>query len=182
MKIEINYDFINAIKNINEPYNIYKIVRNNKKNWLFFPIPELFILDSLGNKNIKTIFTTLGMQMGVIILGEYIIGKTTKKDKYHEKSSNNIKLLSQEFNKYNINTNYNLIKNSELYDKKYNIILNNKKIPKILESKYILVPTYDNNNCIKNRSIKQEHILGEEEYILSSDIPEKEKQLVLVKN
>lgn len=179
MKIEINYDFINAIKNINEPYNIYKIVRNNKKNWLFFPIPELLLIDILSYKNMEQILTALTIEMGVLSVGEYFIGKTINKDKYYEKSSKNIRLLSNELNYNNFNTNYNLLLNSELYHKEYNISLNKYKLPLLLESKFILVPTYDRNDNIKKRSIKQDHIIGDNKYILTSDIPVKEKKLVL---
>ena len=182
MRITIYYDLINTIKNVNEDYNVLKIVRNNKKNWLLFPIPEFLIIDIINYKNTDQILTALTLEMGALTLGEYFIGKSIKKDKYYDKSSRNLRLLTQELNSYNLNTNYELLKESKLYDKTYNIKLNEKKLPKILESKYILVPTYDKNNYLKNRSIKQEHILGHDEYILSLDIPEKQKQLVLVKS
>ena len=46
-----------------------------------------------------------------------------------------------------------------------------------MESKYILVPTYDFNNNIKNTSILQEHIVGTDKYVLSIGSPKKELKL-----
>ena len=46
-----------------------------------------------------------------------------------------------------------------------------------MEEKYILVPTNDFNNNIKNVSIKQEHIIGSTDYVLSIGSPKKELKL-----
>ena len=92
-------------------------------------------------------------------------------DDYAKTATENLKELASSLNSLYLNTNYELLLESQLSCKEYNIILNEKMIPQILESKYILVPTYNYNNEIKNVSILQEHVVGSDIYELSLQSP-----------
>ena len=76
-----------------------------------------------------------------------------------------------------------MIKESRLEGKKYEIRLNDKKLPQIIESKFILVPSYNNNGEVKDTSLLQEHALFTKQYVLSKSRGlEKKKQVLAYSN
>lgn len=173
MKLTINYDLINAILNVNEPFNGFKLIRNNKKEWLTIELPLFTIIDIAIQRNIIIILSTLIIQFGLVFAVEYFVKKYLNVDMYKEKSIKDLKKLVLKLEKIYIKTDYDLLLNSELYEKKYKINVNKNSF-NLMEHKYILVPTYDFNNNIKKTSILQEHIIGTDEYVLSVGSPEKE--------
>ena len=178
MKLRINYDFFNAIKDVNEGFTPMKIVRNNKKGIAFISIPIWFSLDYALYRNLSTVFKIMLLQFFGYYMGtEYIIRIALKKDIYKEKSEQRLKTLVSLLKDHNINTDYNLLLQSELDTRKYKIHLNEAKIPELIEHKYVLVPTYNFNGMVKDVSIDQEHIVGSNEYILSIGSPEKKLKL-----
>ena len=52
MKLVINYDFFNAIKDVNEPYGVLKVIRNNKDRYML-RLPLWGIVDFVYFKNIE---------------------------------------------------------------------------------------------------------------------------------
>ena len=109
-------------------------------------------------------FFELGFELGLYKM----IG-----DHYKEDSSNNLKRLVSILKELNVDTTYELLKKSECYHKIYNLKLNEKKIPQIIESKYILLPSYDYKGDITNTSLLQEHVVGSKTYVLSLGKPSK---------
>ena len=179
MKLVINYDFFNAIKDVNEGFTPMKIVRNNKKVLVTYSFPIWFILDYSVFRNLSTTLKVVLLQFIAFYMGgEYIIKLLLGKDIYEEKSRERLKILVSKLKDLNVDTDYKLLIESELQEKKYKIHLNESKIPEIIENKYILVPTYNFNGNIKHTSINQEHIVGTNEYILSIGTPKKELKLV----
>lgn len=178
MKLVINYDFFNAIKDVNEGFTPMKIVRNNKKVLVTYSFPIWFILDYSVFRNLSTTLKVVLLQFIAFYMGgEYIIKLLLGKDIYEEKSRERLKMLVSKLKDLNVNTDYKLLIESELQEKKYKIHLNESKIPEIIENKYILVPTYNFNGNIKHTSINQEHIVGTNEYVLSIGSPEKKLKL-----
>lgn len=169
MKLRINYDFLNKIRNINEPHNPLKVIRNNKNitalylgaNFMF----ELYRFESISGLMLKMLYYSAATFSGAIMACS--IDMLCNQDYYAKSSSNDIKELVKSLNDLHINTNYELFLDSKLYHKEYKIDLNENIIPKIIESKYILVPTYNFNNEIKDVSILQEHVAGSKVYELS---------------
>ena len=94
------------------------------------------------------------------------------------KIKNNLKKLVSKLNDINIATDYDLLKQSELYERKYKIEFNESKIPIIMENKYVLVPSYNYKGDVKDTSILQEHFVGSKDYILSVGSPSKKLTLV----
>ena len=178
MKLVINYDFFNAVLDVNEGYTLFKVIRNNKRYYAtYFTI--LTILDLFASKNNNCNFKDLiPIQTSFFFIGHYLIPKALNVDFYKEKSEQNLKQLSLKLNEYFIKTDYDLLKQSELLKRKYKIHINKDKMIEIMEKKYILVPTYDFNNNIKNTGILQEHVIGTDEYVLSLGSPKKELKLV----
>ena len=124
-----------------------------------------------------TAFEELIIEFGFFFASILLYHLITGDDDYKNKSIDDLKSLVSKFKDLYINTDYDLLLKSELYDKKYKVHLNENKIPFIMESKYILVPTYDFNGNVKNTSILQEHEIGTFTYVLSIGSPKKELKL-----
>lgn len=178
MKLVINYDFFNAVLNVNENFTPFKLIRNNKKLYTMYYLPIFMIGNYLSTKNIQIILQELILEYGFVIGSELFVNLITKVDIYKNKSKNDLKNLVSDLNSLYLNTDYELLLQSELYEKKYKVNFDKDSLLDIIESKYILVPTYDSNFNIKNTSILQEHSLGTNEYVLSIGSPVKKKKLV----
>ena len=181
MKLIINYDLTNKLKDINEPYGIRKIVRNNKPEILFYilsslPFDLLIAHESLKTAEVMALFQVL--TYFTIEFSDYIDSGDHYKKIAIKDLRNLVSLLRDNY----IKTDLELLKKSEVYEKNYQLHLNQEKIIEVLESKYILIPTYDFNGYIKNTSILQEHILGSNDYILSLGSPSKKFKLVYARN
>ena len=98
-------------------------------------------------------------------------------DRYAIDATSRLNTLVSQLNDLNVNTDYDLLLQSEHYETKYKIKLNEKKLPYLLESKYIMVPTYSYSGEIKDTSILQEHVVGSKEYVLSLGSPQKKLKL-----
>ena len=177
MKLVINFDFFDAVLNVNEDINYFKVIRNNKKR-LAFITPFWFSLVYWSQRRVsESILTT-------ILINLFCIGKITFDQKmkgldfYKVKSSNDLKRLVINLKEcLYLNTNYDLLKESELISKKYKITYFSENSLSIIEKKYILVPTIDFSGNIKNVSLLQEHSIGSNEYVLSFGSPKKEMKL-----
>ena len=174
MQIMINYDLLEAVKDSNEKFGLKKITRNYKRLWLKCHIPLFITVNyfSTGGNIGKTI-RILPLQLSYTYFLEYILHHRIKGDRFKIESDIKLARLVSQFNDSYVETSQELIKQSTLYDKKYEVKLNEKKIPDLIQSKYILVPAYDYSGSINNVSIKQEHVVGSKEYILSLGSPKK---------
>ncbi len=188
MKIRINYDFFDRIKNAKEDKpTVFTVVRNNKKLYLI-NASLLGAVDAFG-----VLFTGLSTELiphlllDVLLISLNIeIGYTCALLFYILNGYNGHQLnaqrdltsLIQEFRKLNLNTDYNLLLKTELYKKEYKLKFNESGIPYILEKKFYNIPAYTFNNEVKTRSVLEEHKLGSKNYDLSIDEPEKKLKLV----
>ena len=122
MKLVVNFDFFDAILNVNEDINCFKVIRNNKKR-LAFITPFWFSFVYLSQRKLpESIITT-------VLINLYCVGKITFDQKirdidlYKYKSSNDLKSLIIKLKEcLFINTNFDLLKESELSSKKYKIL------------------------------------------------------------
>lgn len=175
MKLRINFDFFEKIKDVKEPHNPLKIIRNNKEYIVmylsFWTTFDLLAFDSFNEFISKVLvdFAIIFGSAGLTCILELLL----KKDDYAKIAVEDLKGLVSSLNSLNLNTNYELLLESQLSCKEYKIVLNKNKIPQILESKYILVPTYNYNNQIKDVSVLQEHVIGSKDYELSLQSPRK---------
>lgn len=177
MKLVINYDFFNAILDVNEKFNGFKVIRNNKKFYKL-AIPIWLTFDIIYLKKIIEVLLSLIFQIGFKVVIEYTSYLFDKIDIYEIQSHNNLRLLANNLQNLNVNTDYNLLLESEYDGREYSIQINENKIPEIIENKYILVPVYDYNGEIKNQSIVQEHVIGTNNYVLSIGRKNKVKKMV----
>lgn len=180
MNLLLDYDVVNAIKDINENFSPLKIIRNETGNVLKISLPIVFFgnwillgdgFTAFQPKNLVILFTTfLSLHLGV----KAIFG-----DIYKMKAERRISVLPSQFSSINVLTSSELLKESKCYKRIYNFKLNEKKIPQLIESKYILVPTYGLDGEIVDESILQEHVVGTKKYVLSKSSPSKVLKPVL---
>ena len=178
MKLVINYDFFNALKDVNEKTTPLTIIRNEKADYGKFVIPVWLTLSVLQYKSefIKNIPQIL-LGGSIAVYTNALIALRFGNINYREKADRNLKTLVKCFNELNIETDYDLLLQSQLDSRNYRLYLNEEKLPEILESKYILVPTYNHLGDIKNTSILQEHVIGSKNYVLSLGSPKKKRKL-----
>ena len=178
MKIMINYDFVEALKNVNEPLGPFKIIRNEKRTWVKFHLPLYYLLDLAFLKKFSYATIAVISQFGLLTFNKVLESRIYKEDKYFDKSKSDLIKLVPKLDALNIRTSYTLLCNAEQYDKEYTIYYNKDKLPSLLESKYVLVPYYSYNGEISDVSITQEHIVGSNNYELSVGSPSKKLKLV----
>lgn len=105
----------------------------------------------------------------------YMFADKINNNPLQQQALHRLGLLISQMNSLEFNTNFNLLLNSQIYEKKYNIKFNENKLPSLLQQKYILIPTYDYKGEIKKTSFVQEHVVGSKEYILSLGTPSRKK-------
>ena len=174
MKLMINYDFFNKIRNVREPLSPLKIIRNEKKGYIVrYSLLTIIIWAPAKDITITSILPVLfGIQISLEFLFLKLLG-----DIYVDEAKDDLKMLIPQLRDLQINTNYELLLKSELYQTKYKIKFNEKKLPYILQSKYVMIPTYNYNGDEAETSILQEHVVGTKEYVLSLGSPKKQLKL-----
>ena len=191
MKLLINYDFFNAIRNVNEKTNLLKVIRNEKGKYaVMFPIYLSIPLIAMQNGKITPRDIALPIIRGYTTLisldffFEWIIQKydISNMDLYGQKSSRRLKELAVLLSTINVNTNYDMLLASELYYKKTSIEPSEGTFPVLKSEKYIYVPSYGFDGEEKTTSILQEHVVGTREYELSVEEPDRQFRRVLAKS
>lgn len=167
IKLLNDFDVINSVKNVNQPFTMFKLIRNNKDRWAKINIPIYTAVDFAIKREIPGTLELLVMQLGFVALFETLTYHMMGVDPYFNKSDRDLKMLVSKLNAINVETDYELLKRTTLDEKKYNIRINEKKLPELVESKYILVPSYNYNGEEKETSMIQEHVVGTHEYVLS---------------
>ena len=192
MKVTINYDFFDAIKDANEPMHPLKMIRNNKgKYLLLFPMSiairgiAIYTLNFENSLQAWVMYFTMvyGNSLGIDLLGELIARKIMRneRDYYAAKSIDRLRQLVMLLRELNVNTDYDLLLESELYSKEKELKKGERLLPSLMVKKYISVPSYNDFGEITDTSILQEHIIGTEKYTLSIGEPKKQYKHVLVK-
>ena len=178
MKLLVNYDFFEQIKNAREPFSPFKLVRNHKVELIAASIPFCVMVGAKSRSFLNTFCFQIVefAYASAFIFILYYGFAAFNKDPYTKKASARLKKLVGDFKEINVDTNYNTLLDAEHYETKHRLKLNEKKMPYILESKYILLPSYINGEICKT-SIMQEHIVGTKKYELSIGSPVKTKAL-----
>lgn len=175
MKLIINYDFVEKVKDVKQPFGPLKIARNNKYRYAFYlsswSIINIATSDSFPN------FLSISLMDIAFIMGymsvEMLMSALLKKDIYAEPASKKLMELSRLLNSAHINTDYDLLLNSELYKTEYKFDFNKEKLISIMQSKYVMVPIHSYNGEVKPISIVQEHVMGSNDYELSFGSPKR---------
>ncbi len=184
MKYIIDYDLIDKINTANGIIDMKKIMLKQLKRQLyFFSFYTGFDILSFGINDIQWKTNLLICSSFMIINSAIISALQNKyKDQNEFKACLELNKLAIDLgNKLNVNTNFDLLKQSELKEVDYRL-MTQKGIPYIKQEKYILVPAYDGLENMKKVSILQEHEIGSKEYVLSIGSPKKALELKPVFN
>lgn len=182
MKLIINYDLLNRIKESETGMNLQKnIIRELKVQSVAFSMSCAIDLAILGKAYIfkNLLFCGIYFVPGFVMLNAIDMAFQTNNKR---RANMELILLSLRLKDINISTSLDLIKESQVYKTEYKIIKNKDKIPVIKQDKYIMIPTYNGMGDIVETSILQEHNLGSKEYILSIGNPNKVLKLKPVSN
>ena len=180
MKLLINYDFFEAIRNVKEPYGVLKVVRNNHDMYMV-RLPMFGVVDLAYFRNIPAAMASLMFQYMLVLSGEMYIDRQSGIDMYATMGAKQLKELVTSFEEINVKTDYDLLLQANLYHKDYKLDFNHEHMPIIRENKYIFVPSHNYDGSVKDTSVLQEHMLGSDGYILSVGEPEKRYRKVLVR-
>ncbi len=191
MKLLINYDFFDAVRNVNEKTTPLKVIRNEKKKYaILLPIYTSLALiakqysDFDTREIISIIIRAYGNLMALDTLAEFMFKKMsyTQTDLYARKAIARLQTLALMLDDINVKTNYDMLLASELYHKTVHLDSSESNRPILVSQKYIYVPSYGFDGEEKTTSILQEHVIGTKEYILSQDEPDRQYKRVLAKS
>lgn len=170
MKISINYDLLEKVKEAKLGFSLQRsvkdIIKISFKYSLFTliiysPSPDMREICLRAIAKYCTLFTIIGLGTNIIL------SKLNKKDAKEKLSK-----LSAMLKDIDVNTNSDLLLKSYVYKKEYKLRFNKNYIPYITQNKYIMVPTYDKGEE-REISLVQEHDIGSSEYTLSHGTPKK---------
>ena len=178
MKIRLKYCFLDKIKDIKENLGPLKIIRNNRHYYLKIDLPAWIVVNLALNPSLSYCFFMLCFQFSFVIGFEWLVYALAKRDFYKEHAKYDLFVVLNYLQDLGVNTDYELLLESEAYETKYRLKLNEKRLPILFESKYIMVPSHGFNGYIKETSILQEHVVGTKKYVLSLGSPKRETQLV----
>ena len=181
MKIRINYDFFDKIKDAKEDKpTVFTVIRNNKKsfvlNIIIFNTLEFLKHSPILEHLINTSFF-VSLPYLVTYFTALILSKSAKTNLYQHQANQDLLILLKQFRELCLNTDYNLLLQTELYKRKYKLEHNSDGIPYIIERKYYNIPVYDYKNNVTTKSVLEEHALGSNRYDLSIGEPKKKLKL-----
>ena len=175
MKIKVNYDLIDKIKQSQKSITLSKTASKNFKYGIYmFSIYTILDLMLSENKDSNVLLAaSIGASAFYLLktLVDEMMNKCLK-EKQKQDALIDLIFLTRKLKKINIDTSPELLIDSKIQSVEYKINLNEEKIPNLLQNKYILIPTY-NDGEIKEKYVLQEHVIGSKEYTLSSGYPQK---------
>ncbi len=174
MKVKLKYCFLDRIKDLKENFGPLKIIRNNRLWYTQVNLPLWTTIDLAMNPSFPAWFFMLCAQYGIVIGAEWIAGLLVKRDMYRERAKSDLFVTLQCLRGLGVNTDYEFLLDSYAYESKYHFTFNMKKLPILLESKYIMVPSYGFDGDVKETSVLQEHVVGSKNYVLSLESPKRE--------
>lgn len=174
MKIRINYDLIDKIK---ESKTGFSLKRTISKSLLATSISTALNIPLIfDGDNTLVRFVSISSGCFLMSLLYWSLDNKNFKEINTNFSINQLKQLASILRKHYVNTDYELLQKAYEYETKYSFMLDGDKIPRLKQEKYIMVPVVDRDGK-KEVSLVQEHIVGTRDYELSYGSPTKSKVL-----
>ena len=174
MQIMINYDLLETLKNSNEKFGLKKITRAYKIYWLKYHIPIFTLFDmAFSHGDVVQTIKSLPLQLSCTYFVELLVYLSSQNDRFKTVSDARLIKLLVDLANNDVDTSYELLKQSTMYDKNYELKRDNKNHPELVQTKYFYVPVYDYSGNINDLSIQQEHVMGSKTYVLSLGSPKK---------
>lgn len=179
MKLTINYDLIKRIQEAKGEFVLQRCIERTFTDGLpTFLISNSLILTMgmLANIEPRIISETL-IRANLGGIGFYLGSELLILEKFKKQLAElELLKLSLLLKDINVSTSYDLLLDTELYHTEYKLGNDENKFKGIIQNKYFDIPTY-NDGKIETTSVKQEHILGSKQYVLSTGSPNKQKVL-----
>ena len=175
MKIRINYDLIDKIKESKRGFFLQKIARNivvytSINTLLWLPISISTSSDILQQTINDFLYFLSGYSLTFVCSALFF------KNQNKLNAISELKQLTSLLRNHYINTDYELLQKAYEYEINYKFVLGENKIPRLKQDKYIMVPVVDRDGE-KEVSLVQEHLIGSKDYELSYGSPTKSKVL-----
>ena len=165
-EIDIKYDLANSARKVTLRDCFSKVFKVDKRNMVMKSLPIFLVLALAG-------FGSPMFVVGGLIVAGYAGIKNLKVKRSNEfKKSGAEELASiaaeiKDENKLNLNTNAKLLSLANEQNRIYNITLNDKKMPVLLQTKLINIPVYNRMGSVETVPVVQEHAIGSNVYRLS---------------
>lgn len=183
MKIQINYDLLDEIDYSKKGFHLDKTLSKNFKKSLFWfgvycawDIGKPFLECLPGNIMSATIFFTLINTFDITFYNKPRVREEREFDAY-----DNLKRLAVYLNTLQVKTNATLLQDGQLLEKHYKVVEGEKGFPRILEEKYIEIPTCNNYGHESTEVLLQEHLIGSRKYDISVGETPRQKRLQFAK-
>lgn len=164
MKIHINYDLLEKIKEAKVGFSLQELTKT-------VIIQTIICTPFVYISNMEQFLSSLLKGIPILITLDLWTKKMFSQG-HKEDAKKELNQLSAMLKDINVNTNLDLLSKSYVYKKEYKLKLSKNYIPHITQNKYIMVPTYDKGEE-KEVSLVQEHVIGSNEYALSHGTPKK---------
>lgn len=175
MKIRINYDLIQRLEEKELGVSVSKTLSKNfKVGLLALSFMTLYNIDSLSFKTIME--GIVGVSIATLAVNFFDNLRLSRKVEMIE-AEKDLSLLCINLKGLNISTDLDLLRESNVYHRHYNIRLNKYKLPVLVQQKFIMVKTIGDGEI----SVLQEHNIGGNKWELSKEEPERQYKLSLAK-
>lgn len=182
-KLEIDYDFIDKIYESEGKYKIKRFMMENKFSMTLASgfITKDILLGVIGKTTPEQTIVNISEYVSILALLYYIIDslnlrikeKTTGKTR-EERAEDKLENLVAQLNNINIDVNLDNLKEANVYHKKYRLRKDGKV--GIIRERYIEIPVDEKSYNFNEDSvsIKEEHVMGSNSYVLTLGKPPKE--------
>ena len=173
MKIEVNYDLLEKIEEAKTGINLNKTGRD--MSFMMSIMTPLCLL--IHRNDLQQCIWSILYSFGISSI-HYGLIPSLFRDLKKERAKDELKDLVSKLCSIDVYTNDELLLESKGYKTKYKINFNDGTFPKLMQNRYIMVPTKNAGDV----SMLQEHVVGTRKYNLSVGEPEVQKQYRLSYN
>ncbi|MBQ2909424.1 MAG: hypothetical protein IJE53_01295 [Bacilli bacterium] len=171
MKIAVNFDLMDKAMEAKKGFSLKK--HSKAVGMCMTLVSPMLVADAtLGHKTpLEMVARTGGIFLYYCLY--FWFSQKARAGLTKDRAENDLRQLSYKLNDIFVNTNAELLQDTECYKTEYSVKFE-KVLPKVEQRKYLNVPV--NNDWGNNsRSLVQEHIVGSKEYALSHGEPKEQK-------
>lgn len=173
MKINVNYELMSKIGEAKKGFNVHRVSKKIGTIMGFMSLVAYIISPNDIREIIESITYSFTLCSAQSISLE-LAGSFSNREKAQEE----LRILASRLNAIDVHTDLELLLEAEKYKTQYKIAFSDGIVPKVMQNKYIMVPTCNDEEV----SLLQEHVICTRDYVLSVGEPQKQKQYRLAYN
>lgn len=171
MKININYELMNEIRTANTGFNLKRYAAKMGMYAGIISVGNIISLSITGSIKTDGLLFGVTFPTSYFAISELITSPINK-----QIACERLEELSALLQKINIYTSPDLLKQATAYKTQYEISKEDGTSPRIIQKKYMMVPTNGLLNSDET-SLQQEHTIGSRQYVLSIGTPKESRAL-----